>query len=86
MPQIAALKIINIVIYALSLLGSFIFIGIGAFAGQCVDRSDYSGTCYEYAADPTVISTGFAGILISTLVFQVISVFAMHVEKSHSGQ
>ena len=86
MPQVAALKIINIVIYALSLLGSFILIGIGAFAGQCIDRSDYSGTCYEYAADPSMISTGFAGILISTLVFQVIAVFAMHVEKSHSGQ
>jgi len=33
-----------------------------------------------------MIASGFATILVSTLVFQVITVFAMHVEKSHSAQ
>ena len=85
MPQVAALKIINIIIYALSLFGSLIYFGVGAFQGQCVDYcdSDYSR---EYIADPTMIATGFASILVATLVFQVISVFAVHVEKSHSAQ
>lgn len=86
MPQIAALKITNIIIYALSLFGSLILIGVGAFAGECIERSSYDGECYEYIASPSTIGNGFAVILISTLVFQVISVFAMHVEKSHSGQ
>jgi hypothetical protein len=86
MPQVAALKITNIIIYALSLFGSLILIGVGAFAGECIDRSSYSGTCYEYIASPSTIGTGFATILISTLLFQVISVFALHVEKSHSAQ
>ena len=84
MPQIAALKIINIVIYALSLLGSFIYILFGAFQGTCVDYCDDSYA--EYVANPTMIASGFATILVSTLVFQVITVFALHVEKSHTAQ
>jgi hypothetical protein len=86
MPQVAALKITNIIIYALSLIGSLILIGVGAFAGQCIERSSYDGECYEYIASPSTIGNGFAVILISTLLFQVISVFALHVEKSHSAQ
>jgi hypothetical protein len=84
MREVAALKVTNIIIYILSLIGSFAYILIGAFRGQCVDYCDASYA--EYIASPTTIATGFGGLLLSSLLFQVIAVFAVHVERSHSGR
>jgi len=86
MREVSSLKVTNTIIYVLSLLGSFIYIIIGFVQGDCVDRSEYSGECYEWVASPNTIAAGVAGILFSTLLFQVISVFAAHVERSHTAQ
>ena len=83
MREVASLKVTNLIIYILSMIGSFIYIIIGMTRGECVDYCDSSYP--EYVASPTVIATGFAGLLISTLLYQVISVFAAHVERSHSA-
>jgi hypothetical protein len=83
MREVASLKVTNLIIYILSLIGSFIYIIIGMTRGECIDYCDASYA--EYVASPTVIATGFAGLLISTLLYQVISVFAAHVERSHSA-
>jgi hypothetical protein len=83
MREVASLKVTNTIIYILSMIGSFIYIIIGMTRGECVDYCDSSYA--EYVASPTVIATGFAGLLISTLLYQVISVFAAHVERSHSA-
>jgi hypothetical protein len=84
MPEVASLKLTNTIIYVLSLIGSLIFIFIGLLRGECVDYCDSSYA--EYIASPTIIATGIAGLLISSLVFQVINVFAVHVDKSHLGR
>jgi len=84
MREVASLRVTNTIIYVLSLIGSLIFIFIGAFRGECIDYCDASYA--EYVSSPTTIATGFAGLLFSTLVFQVITVFAAHVERSHSRQ
>jgi len=83
MREVASLKVTNTIIYVLSMIGSVIYIIIGMTRGECVDYCDSSYA--EYVASPTVIATGFAGLLISTLLYQVISVFAAHVERSHSA-
>lgn len=83
MREVASLKATNLIIYILSMIGSFIYIIIGMTRGECIDYCDSSYA--EYVASPTVIATGFAGLLISTLLYQVISVFAAHVERSHSA-
>lgn len=83
MREVASLKVTNTIIYILSMIGSFIYIIIGMTRGECLDYCDSSYA--EYVASPTVIATGFAGLLISTLLYQVISVFAAHVERSHSA-
>jgi len=84
MREVASLKMTNTIIYALSLVGSVIYIIIGMTRGECIDYCDASYA--EYTASPTIIATGFAGLLFSTLIFQVISLFAVHVERSHSAE
>ncbi len=84
MPEVGSLKLTNSIVYILSLFGSIIFILIGLLRGECIDYCDSSYA--EYIASPTIIATGIAGLLISSLVFQVINVFAVHVEKSHLGR
>jgi hypothetical protein len=84
MPEVASLKLTNTIIYVLSLIGSLVFIFVGLTRGQCVE---YCGDTYaEYTASPAMVATGFAAILVSSLLFQVITLFAVHVEKSHAGR
>jgi hypothetical protein len=66
----------------LSIAGGLIITFVGITRGQCVDASLYSG-CYEYGASPEIIAYGITAILISTLIAQVIYLFAAHVERSH---
>lgn len=80
MREVAQLKTTNLVIYLLSVVGSVIFIILG-IRGECIDDCDYSFA--EYAASPTMIAAGFAALLFSSLLYQVVNLFAVHVEKSH---
>lgn len=81
MKEVQALKSTNGIIYGLSLLGSVIIAFVGAFRGTCIDYCDESYA--EYVANPALIAFGVAGLLVSTLTFQVINLFALHVERSH---
>ena len=85
MKEVNALRTTNSIVLGLSILGGLIMIVVGLFFGECVDRSDYSGSCYEYSASPTLIAYGITALLISTLIAQVISLFAAHVEASHKS-
>lgn len=82
MPLIASvrqLKTINIVIYILSMIGGLVTF-IAGFTAVCYDRSTYSGTCYESGASIPVISAGIGAMLISTLLFSIVNVYAQYVE------
>ena len=82
MLEIKNLRITNGIIYGLSLVGGLLLLYVGMFRGECVDSC---GEYYaEYVASPTIIAAGFTAILFSTLVFQIVNLFSMHVEKSHS--
>ncbi len=84
MPEVASLKLTNTIIYVLSLIGSLVYIIVGLTRGECVE---YCGDTYaEYIASPAMIATGFAAFLVSSLLFQVVTLFAVHVEKSHAGR
>lgn len=83
MKEVKSLRSTNTIIYALSLLGSIIITFVGLFRGECIDYCDASYA--EYVANPSLIAFGIAGFLVSTLSFQVINLFALHVEKSHSA-
>ncbi len=81
MGAVKSLRSTNALIFVLSMVGSVIITFVGITRGQCVEYCDASYA--EYTADPGLIGFGIAGLLISTLVFQVINVFAWHVEMSH---
>jgi hypothetical protein len=85
MKEVKSLRTTNSIVWGLSLVGGTILTLVGILAGECVDRSSYSGTCYEYAPSPTVIASGITALLISTLIAQVIFLFAAHVEASHKA-
>jgi hypothetical protein len=63
---IDALKTTNGIVYALSLIGGSILL----FLGFSSESSD------------TVIAYGFTALLISTLLFQLVALFADHIEDS----
>lgn len=69
-PQTTALKITNVIIFLLEIIGSLVIIYFGV---------------YENEVDVLIIALGLAALLISTLVFQVINVFVLHVERSHQN-
>jgi hypothetical protein len=84
MREVAQLKTTNLVIYLLSLLGSVIFIFLG-IRGECIEDCEYDSLAV-YVTSPTMIATGFAALLFSSLLYQVVNLFAVHVEKSHSAK
>ncbi len=83
MKEVESLRITNRLIYALSILGSLIITFVGLTRGECIDYCDASYA--EYTVSPSLVAFGIAGLLISTLTFQVINLFAVHVEKSHKS-
>jgi uncharacterized PurR-regulated membrane protein YhhQ (DUF165 family) len=74
------LRTTNGIVFGLSLIGGFILLILG-FQGVCVEESSY-GTCYEYEASPTMVAYGFTALLISTLLFQLVALFADHIDDS----
>ena len=83
MREVAQLKTTNLVIYLLSVLGSVIFIILG-IRGECIEDCEYNSLAV-YVTSPTMIATGFAALLFSSLLYQVVNLFAVHVGKSHSS-
>ena len=75
-----ALRTTNGIVFGLSLIGGFILLFIGFFRGVCLDNS--YGYCEEYQASPTIVAYGFTALLISTLVFLLVTHFADHIEDS----
>ncbi len=84
LTAIRQLKVINITIFVLSLIGGVITTIVG-FTAECYDRSSYSGTCYESGASIPMISTGIGAILLSILLFSIVNVFAQYVENRVFG-
>ena len=82
MQEVKTLRITNTVIYLLALVGAAILLYIGFTEGECVaDCEEYYA---EYQPSPTIIAYGFTALLMSSLLFQIVNLFAVHVEKSHS--
>ena len=84
MREVAQLKTTNLVIYLLSLLGSVIYIFLG-IRGECIDYCEYDSLAV-YVTSPTMIAMGFTALLVSSLLYQVVNLFAVHVEKTHSAK
>lgn len=84
MREVDYLRGVNLIVCSLSGLGS-IAIFIWGFNAQCVEycgRDNYA----EFGASPLVIALGLAGLLYTLLIYHLINVFAVHVEKSHPGK
>lgn len=82
LKQANNLKLTNIIIYVFSLIGSVVLI---LNSRQCVEECEYK-TLGVYVIDTGLIAFGVAGILLSTLTYQVINLFIAHVEMSHKSQ
>jgi hypothetical protein len=81
MQQLDSLKLTNTIIYVLSLIGAAVALIFGS--RTCVYDCEYASLA-EYVINVEMIAFSIAAALLSTLVFQVVNVFALHVEKSHS--
>ena len=81
MKEVNNLRITNSIVWGLSILGGVIITMVGIFFGPCVDES--YGSCWDREASPVLIAYGITALLVSTLIAQVIYLFAAHVEASH---
>ena len=84
MREVAQLRTTNMVIYGLSLLGSVIYVILG-IRGECIEDCEYDSLAI-YVTSPTMIATGITALLVSSLLYQVVNLFAVHVEKSHAAK
>jgi len=83
--KVQSLKITNSVIWALSILGGLILIVVG-MEGECVE--DCSGGYFSTPVmEPSIelVALGVTSLLFSTLIAQIVSLFATHVEASHKA-
>jgi hypothetical protein len=83
--KVQSLKITNSVIRALSILGGLILIVVG-MEGECVE--DCSGGYFSTPVmEPSIelVALGVTSLLFSTLIAQIVSLFATHVEASHKA-
>jgi hypothetical protein len=81
MKQLASLKVTNAIVYILSILGAAVALIFGS--RTCVYDCEYTFIA-TYVINVEIIAFSIAAVLFSTLVFQVVNVFALHVEKSLS--
>ena len=80
MIETTSLRTTNVVVVILSYIGGVYLIFTGLT--RCVESCEYS---YRVISpDPLSIGAGLVGLLSATLVYQIIKVFASHVEMSHS--
>ncbi len=75
------LKIVNGLVLAIALVGSFILIGFGIY-GDCVDNCNCGAFCIDSRGmirepNTVFIIVGFVGVLVSLLAYQVIRLFAL---------
>ena len=83
--KVQSLKNTNSVIRALSILGGLILIVVG-MVGDCVE--DCSGGYFSTPVmEPSIelVALGVTSLLFSTLIAQIVSLFAAHVEASHKA-
>jgi hypothetical protein len=81
LASVTSLKITNLIFFLLQVVGSLVLIYLGIYKGECIN---YCGSWdAEYTLDPIKVIIGVTLLLVSTLIFQIINVFAMHVERSH---
>jgi hypothetical protein len=78
--ETTSLRTTNLVVVILSYIGGGFLIYSGLT--RCVESCEYSFRVLS--PDPLSIGLGLAGILSATLVYQIIKVFASHVELSNS--
>jgi hypothetical protein len=79
LKETIGLRTTNLVVALLSVAGGLILVFTGAT--RCVADCEYSWR--EISPDPITIAFGIAAMLLAGLTYQVINVFALHVEKSH---
>ena len=82
MKEVRNLRITISIVWGLSIVGGLIITYFGT-SSKCVEMGTYD--CYTYGASPEIIAYGVTAILISTLMAQVIYLFAAHVEASHKA-
>jgi hypothetical protein len=63
------------------MIGGLVFIYVSLTRGECIENCGYWDA--EYRSDPIMVIAGMISLLVSTLAYQVINVFALHVHKSH---
>lgn len=67
--ETVGLRTTNLVVLVFSIIGGALLVIDGATG--------------DGSPDPLTIGLGVGGILLATLTYQVINLFALHVEKSH---
>jgi hypothetical protein len=66
----------------LSLLGGIAISLFGLLRGECVSDCLYSYA--EYRPNILIVASGIGAVLISSLIYEVVKLFAFHVENTHS--
>ncbi len=85
MKEVQSLRNTNSVVRALSIVGGLILIVVGG-RGECVagcGNGAWDRPVYE--SSPVLIAYGVTTLLVSTLIAQIVSLFAAHVEASHKA-
>lgn len=72
MKEVASLLALNRLIYGLSIVGGLFMVLYAADPGGGLP------------ANPTLIAFGIAAVIFSSLIYKIVQVFAIHVEKSHA--
>ncbi len=82
MKETIGLRTANLAVFVTSLLGGVGLAVLGLTRGQCISNCDASDASYVY--NPLTVAAGLGVILISWLVYEIVKVFAYHVENSKS--
>lgn len=72
MKEVNSLKIINRIVYAITILGGLFMVIYGVDPGN------------DLPANAGLVAFGVTSLILSSLFYRLILVIALHVEKSHS--
>lgn len=79
MKETIGLRTANLIVFVLSLLGGTSIALFGLLRGECVSDCLYSFAVYR--PNILIVAAGIAIVLISWLIYEVVKVFAFHVES-----
>ena len=82
MKETIGLRTVNLIVFMLSLLGGISISLFGLLRGECVSDCLYSYA--EYRPNILIVASGIGVVLISSLIYEVVKLFAFHVENTHS--